>query len=157
MDACPVTCVSLNKDLAAPHGIACRVTDAAMDHDPSGVHGIAHRILCVGINRDLGSVEICAQRISGDSLNGDFLIGHSCCKEALTTAVCDRAAVPCFPDLFVQFLIVPAFCIYRHHNYTTPPSFFPRFSFGIAANVAAFLSISKSMVSSGIFSRIREV
>ena len=75
MDTGAVACVSLNVDLAAPHGIACRITDAAMDHDFARIHGITDCVLCIAVDCDFRPVQIGTQCVSGDAANCDILPG----------------------------------------------------------------------------------
>ena len=61
VDAGAVTGVSLNIDLAAPHGVSGGVADAAVDDDPPIIHRIANGVLRISADLDAGTVQIGSQ------------------------------------------------------------------------------------------------
>ena len=128
-----------------------------MHHNPAFIHGVPHRILHIAVDGNLRAVEVGSQSVSGDALHGDAHAGHSGSQKPLTAAAGYGAFLPRSADQVVEFPALLILCIDHYHSYTTPPSFFLRFSLGIAAKVGLFFSAAKSMESRGVFSRISAV
>ena len=119
VDAGTIAGVALDQDLATAHGITGSITDVAVDDDLTFIHGIADSVLRVGIDRYGGTVEVGTQGVSGNPLNGDLSVGHTCGNEPLTKTVDDMKIAFTLPNGFVEHHLIQIFRIYQH-CYITP-------------------------------------
>ena len=157
VDSGPIAGISLNEDLSAPHGVACGIADAAVHHNPAFIHGVPHRILHIAVDGNLRAVEVGSQSVAGDALHGDAHAGHSGSQKPLTAAAGYGAFLPCSADQVVEFPALLILCIDHYHSYTTPPSFFLRYSALNANKFGTFFRLSKSISETGTRLRITEV
>ena len=127
-----------------------------MDDDPSGTHRIADSVLRIAVDGDFGAAEICTESITRYTVDIDTFAAHTGSNESLTETSDYSAIAVRFPDLFVKFGKSEPFRI-NYHYYTTPPSFFLRYSALNANKFGTFFRLSKSISETGTRLRITEV
>ena len=159
VDAAAVAAVALDEDAAAAHAVAAGVADVAVDDDIALVHRVADRLLRVAEHLERRAVEVLAEAVARGAVYRDIFARGAAADVALADHVLDRDAVvlfSCLADLFVYLLVIGKTCLNCRHQ-CAPPNFFARSACENAMSCGFSRISSKSMVSSGVCSRISEV
>ena len=157
MDAAAVAAVPLDEDASAAHAIAAGVADVAVDDDITLVHRVADRLLRVAEYLDGRAVEILAEAVARRAVDDDSFAGRAAAEITLADRVFDRDIVVVdAADLFVYLLVIGQSCLYSGHQ-CAPPNFFARSARENAISCGFSRIRSKSMLSSGVCSRMSEV
>ena len=151
-----VLLIGLHVDAAA---VAAGVADVAVDDDVALVHRVADRLLCVAEHLERRAVEVLAETVARGAVYRDIFARGAAANVALADHVLDRDAVvlfSCLADLFVYLLVIGKTCLNCRHQ-CAPPNFFARSACENAMSCGLSRMSSKSMVSSGVCSRMSEV
>ena len=156
VDTRAIADVPLDKNRAAAHGIARRVAAVAVDGQRAAVHGIARGVLRIAEDFDVAAVQIAAQRIARNTVNRHFFAGQPRANIPLSAHVVKldfrvRTGV----DFLVQLAEV---LVARYDSHSLlPPISVARSRRENAINCGLSSMSSKSMLESGVFSRISAV
>ena len=156
VDTRAIADVPLDENRAAAHGVARRVAAVTVDGQRTAVHGIAGGILRIAENLDVAAVQIAAQRITRNAVNRHFFTRQSRTNIPLSAHVVKldfrvRTGV----DFLVQLAEV---LVARYDSHSLlPPISVARSRRENAINCGLSSMSSKSMLESGVFSRISAV
>ena len=157
MDAAAVTAVALDKDAPAAHAVAADIARAAVDNDVAVVHGVADRLLRVAKHLDGRAVEVLAETVARRAVDGQGLAGRAAAQIALPDRVLDGDfGIVNLTELLIEFFIIGKVCMCCGHP-CAPPNCFARSARENAISCGFSRIKSKSMLSSGVCSRMSEV
>ena len=156
VDTRAIADVPLDKNRAAAHGVARRVAAVAVDGQRTAVHGIAGGILRIAENLDVAAIQIAAQRIARNAVNRHFFAGQPRANIPLSAHV---VKLDFRVRTGVNFLVQLAeVLVARYDSHSLlPPISVARSRRENAINCGLSSMSSKSMLESGVFSRISAV
>ncbi len=152
-----VTGIAPNINFPAAHGVSDGVARVAVNKNSAVVHGVSQQHPArLPLQRWRHRLNRHPKRFRGHREWITVLPDIPVAIKRWPQQFSNGAVIFCFPQFFVELFVIQICCLNFYH-YTTPPNIFLRVSGENDTNAAVFFRVSKSMVSRGIFWRIKEV